>query len=261
MKQGGLKLFVSVHQDGIILFGLVLFSILILIAGYFKIKNTIYQPFATKINPSAENLKNILKSNQDKDTDGDGITDWQEENTYYTSKYLADSDGDGINDKEEISAGSNPLDSASTPSNVGSYNPNDTASQPINLSVPKSEQNTDNLTPDQIREILITQGGMSKDEVDKIDDETLKKMYDETKQETGIDLESALKNSSAPSSASPSLGAQSGVDSSANQGASSLNISEIRALLLQSGADQETLDAIDDETLKNMFLESISNSN
>ncbi|MEK7580204.1 MAG: thrombospondin type 3 repeat-containing protein [Patescibacteria group bacterium] len=232
------------EKDGIILFGLVLFSISILITGYFKIKSAIYKPFAVKTNVSVEQLKYILKSQQDKDTDNDGITDWQEENLYGTSKYLADSDGDGFTDKAEIEAKSHPLDPASTPNNVDSYFPDNTAVQPIDLNIPRSEQNIDNLTPDQIREILITQGGMSKDEVDNIDDETLKKMYNETKQETGIDLESVLKNSPA----SP-------------QNALSLSASEIRKLLLQSGADQETLDAIDDETLKKMFLENISNSN
>ena len=253
MKQGGLKLFIDAHKDKIILFGLVIFSISILITGYFKIKSAIYKPFAVKTNVSVEQLKYILKSQQDKDTDNDGITDWQEENTYHTSKYNTDSDSDGINDKEEILAGSDPNASASTPNNVGSYSPDNTASQPIDFGVPKSEQNTDNLTPDQIREILITKGGVSKEMVDKIDDKTLEKMYNETKQETGIDLESVLKNSPA----SPEL--QRGEPASP-QNALSLSASEIRKLLLQSGADQETLDAIDDETLKKMFLENISNS-
>ncbi len=257
MKQIGSKLFFNTYKDGIIIFGLVIFSISILTVGYFKIKNTIYQPFAAKINPSAEKLKNILKNNQDKDTDGDGIPDWQEENNYHTSKYLADSDGDGFNDKEEVSAGSNPLDPASTPNNVGSYFPDNKAGQPISFGVPKSEQNADNLTADQIREILITQGGMSKDAVDKIDDETLKNMYNETKQETGIDLESVLKNSTS----SPNLSGQSEANSGINQDTSLLNVNEIRALLLQNGVDKNMLDAIDDETLKNMFLQGISNSN
>lgn len=42
------------------------------------------------------------------DTDGDGISDWEESNVYGTSAYLVDSDGDGINDKDEVNAGTNP---------------------------------------------------------------------------------------------------------------------------------------------------------
>lgn len=42
------------------------------------------------------------------DTDGDGLTDYDEINTYGTSPYLEDSDSDGTLDKEEIDKGDNP---------------------------------------------------------------------------------------------------------------------------------------------------------
>ena len=43
------------------------------------------------------------------DTDGDGLTDYDETTIYKTSPYLADTDGDGIPDGEEVRLGQNPL--------------------------------------------------------------------------------------------------------------------------------------------------------
>ncbi|MCI0479425.1 thrombospondin type 3 repeat-containing protein [Candidatus Uhrbacteria bacterium] len=43
-----------------------------------------------------------------RDTDGDGISDWDEENILSTSPYLRDTDGDGIPDNVELATGQNP---------------------------------------------------------------------------------------------------------------------------------------------------------
>ena len=42
------------------------------------------------------------------DTDGDGLTDWEEKNIHNTSIYLQDTDGDGISDKKEVEQGTDP---------------------------------------------------------------------------------------------------------------------------------------------------------
>jgi len=42
------------------------------------------------------------------DTDGDGLSDYDELNIYNTSPYLEDSDSDGFKDKEEIDNGKDP---------------------------------------------------------------------------------------------------------------------------------------------------------
>lgn len=59
------------------------------------------QTTQTQISTSDAELKN-------KDTDGDGLNDYDEINIYHTSPYLADSDGDGINDAQEIKNGTDP---------------------------------------------------------------------------------------------------------------------------------------------------------
>jgi hypothetical protein len=43
-----------------------------------------------------------------KDTDGDGLNDWDELNTYKTSPYLEDSDSDSFSDKTELDSDNDP---------------------------------------------------------------------------------------------------------------------------------------------------------
>lgn len=49
------------------------------------------------------------------DTDGDGLSDTDEYYTWHTMLYLGDTDQDGYTDKQEVDAGTKPLDSASHP--------------------------------------------------------------------------------------------------------------------------------------------------
>ena len=49
------------------------------------------------------------------DTDLDGLSDFQEVQTFGTNPLLVDSDADGYQDLEEVSSGSNPLFSSSYP--------------------------------------------------------------------------------------------------------------------------------------------------
>ena len=53
-----------------------------------------------------------------KDSDGDGVSDLDEDTMYGTDPFNSDSDGDGISDGTEIDAGTDPLDGASFDSNV-----------------------------------------------------------------------------------------------------------------------------------------------
>ena len=50
-------------------------------------------------------------SKRDVDSDGDGLTDHEEETLYLTDPLSADTDGDGLTDAEEIfETGTDPLD-------------------------------------------------------------------------------------------------------------------------------------------------------
>jgi hypothetical protein len=53
--------------------------------------------------PSSQN-----ESLKEMDTDGDGLSDWDELYIYFTSPYLEDSDSDGISDYDEVMRGTDP---------------------------------------------------------------------------------------------------------------------------------------------------------
>lgn len=95
-----------------------IFSIIIIVALFLNIYNNIKSPvdlkkmvlkddvsktcsdgncLATADDLSADNME--LKN---KDTDGDGLSDWDELFIYETSPFLEDTDGDGLSDFEEI---------------------------------------------------------------------------------------------------------------------------------------------------------------
>jgi hypothetical protein len=56
------------------------------------------------------------------DSDGDGLTDFEELNTYFTDPNNADTDGDGFSDAEEIAGEFNPFDPNSNPAFNPSWN-------------------------------------------------------------------------------------------------------------------------------------------
>lgn len=93
---------------------LAFFAFLIIIIWSVQFKKSITQPFAYQPHQQTtanEQLNNICPNGQcnqseeelkNKDTDGDGLSDWDELNIYNTSPYLEDSDSDGFSDKQEI---------------------------------------------------------------------------------------------------------------------------------------------------------------
>ncbi|MBI5793590.1 hypothetical protein HZA87_00680 [Candidatus Uhrbacteria bacterium] len=62
------------------------------------------QPYLT----SDERDAKALEESKSKDTDGDGLVDYDELYVYKTSPYVSDSDSDGFDDKTEVFSGNNP---------------------------------------------------------------------------------------------------------------------------------------------------------
>lgn len=92
---------------------LALFALFIIALWSFQFQQSIRSPF--QYNPdqgnavSSEGLE--VKREADlasKDTDGDGLNDYEELNVYGTSPYLEDSDSDGYDDKNEIESDNDP---------------------------------------------------------------------------------------------------------------------------------------------------------
>jgi hypothetical protein len=232
---------------------LISFAILSFSLGWLIIRQHIYSPFnqfkrTVKISQEAQ-LKFLSR-----DTDQDGLADLQEQ-SIGTSVYLADSDSDGFSDKEEVESGSNPLDPGSTPVNKivskepvvleHSFGAATTNSEVLNK-ILSSE-----ISPAEIREILINQGKLSKEIVDKIDDETLLRLYNETKAELG----SGLVGTNSENFDFSKLTNQFFSGQVNESFFELLDGAKIRQLLIEAGVDKKLLENIDDQSLKDLFLE------
>lgn len=74
----------------------------------------------------------VAADTTERDTDGDGLNDADEDNVYGTDPNNADTDGDGFDDGDEVAAGSDPLDPSSTPLNLPPPDPS-TVAPPVDL--------------------------------------------------------------------------------------------------------------------------------
>jgi|GEM_PF-1184970 len=242
-----------------LVWGLVLLTLVFVLGAYARFRTLIFGPFKNFGNSAqaAASIQTLLAQNQNQDTDHDGLTDFQEIYIYHTSPYLADTDGDGFTDKQEVDAGSNPLDPNSTPLNVNKTKSEGNQLQQTfdNLQQNQSTSSTAEMTPAQIRDLLVNKGGLTRDAVDKIDDKTLIEMYNNTKQETGINPDNLTQNnaSSTPQSATQSTAQSFGSIADLQQ----LTPQQIRQLLLDNGVSADTLNQVDDQTLKTIFLQAV----
>jgi len=72
---------------------------------------TVYVNYYQPTDRNNQNVSSTQNSVNEKDTDKDGIPDWQEK-LYGTNPEVADTDDDGTNDSEEIARGRSPLSDA-----------------------------------------------------------------------------------------------------------------------------------------------------
>lgn len=94
-------------------FGVV--ALVVLLLGILQVRAGIINPFTTpvqtlvdlreELGPTEEEL---IAEQKKTDTDGDGISDYDESTKYFTSPYIRDSDSDGDPDNIEIARGTDP---------------------------------------------------------------------------------------------------------------------------------------------------------
>lgn len=225
----GLRLVLKTHWDRLTKKQKVFFVVFVLCAtgalvfSYLNVREGIYAPFKVSLEEIQKN-KDLLKDptvEAEKlakrvDSDGDGLSDWDEENIYHTSPYLWSTAGDSMPDNVKIALGENPLckhgeacdvsgsmtfnlPSSTYPGaelvgnnvqdDLGSIlmgntqagkNFQDTASQAgVDLT-------TDNLIPRDpalLRQALLQTGKVKQADLDKLTDEQLLKYFDEAKAE------------------------------------------------------------------------------
>ncbi|MFH0853781.1 MAG: hypothetical protein V1853_05255 [bacterium] len=225
--------------------------------GIFGIYKSIGSPFIPKSTPVAtinsETEDESVSALQQRDTDEDGLSDYDELYRYSTSPYLADSDSDSFSDKEELESGNDPncpsgqdctgfsqTESGAEATETSAAETN-TSIVNVNSSLPTNESGEVDLA--QLREILKSSGAPAYI-VDATDDATLIELYETTL----IDQQATLEQTDTSFLDSSTLTLES---------LSDLPASEIRSLLIESGADQSLLSQVSDEDLKSIFQEAV----
>lgn len=271
-------------------------SILILSVGLVAIGFGAFSFWFTVSNPFSEIVKESERINQEAlakrqaeidhlktlDTDGDGLTDYQELYTYGTSPYLKDSDGDGFNDYDEVMV--NRTDANCPEGMICSGLP--TVMPNLNLtstgfSITSSNNSlvtgTDSIitapmlttdptaigtaiTPDYIRSIM-KDNGATEEELAELSDqvitaefrEYLKSNPDVVKhfEDLGMDVYSFMNPAN-------NLNLSSLSDISSVEDLKQLSGAQIRQLMINSGASESILGAFNDEQLKQLFLERLT---
>ncbi|MFA4941064.1 MAG: thrombospondin type 3 repeat-containing protein [Patescibacteria group bacterium] len=182
-------------------------AILVIILWTAQLKNSINSPFSYNLQNSSTNGSSALDANsaevlQTKDTDNDGLTDWDELNTYQTSPYLEDSDSDGFTDGEEINKGTDPncpagrtcsSDNTSTTSSIENNSATSTSTN-LNLDLDKAINNSSPTQEEDLQKMLsggsdvsalrkmLIEAGMDEEMLSEISDEDLMASYQKTLQ-------------------------------------------------------------------------------
>ena len=164
-------------------------AVAILITWFWQFNSRINNPF----NPTPDE-KSLAAANKEidaaaertRDTDHDGLSDFEETNNYQTSPFLEDTDGDGINDGQEIALGKDPLCPEGSDCSLSGSNANSAAtSTEVSVKTPE-EINQDLLLKAlsgssdaaSLRTLLI-QNGASSEDLSKISDADLMASYAE----------------------------------------------------------------------------------
>lgn len=194
------------------------FSVSIIVIWSLNFKNSLRDPFSYKgdlIVNNTNNQNNCADGNcatgemtsdnlelKNIDTDGDGISDWDELFVYGTSPYLEDTDGDTLSDYEEIFVYktnancpegqdcSNSLSQSTSQNSGSSEASNDfydfltsletSVEQDVNSTSSNSSMgnSSEKVDAQSLRQILI-QSGIEESDLEQINDDDLMKLYQE----------------------------------------------------------------------------------
>ncbi len=176
------------QQQKISLVALGVFAIAVITLGLLHINNGIVQPLAWRREKSHDGGLSQLQETLLKDTDSDGIVDYEELTKFRTSPYLPDTDGDKISDAAEIKAGTDPNCAAGTTCTEATETDSagtDKTPAPAPSSAPNSALDPaalqqflagENVTPDLVRKLLAEAGADPK-LLEGIDEQTLMQVY------------------------------------------------------------------------------------
>ncbi len=275
------------QRSELVLVGILfLFGIGSIIFGITRLQDRIQSPF--RLSNIPEEAPNLLEGVdlegidveglKTKDTDADGLSDYQETYITQTSTYLSDTDGDGVFDKEEISRGTNP----SCPEGQECFNSTATTALPIDKTLPPKQgegstatdpsiavnqalQQFQSKTPDQIR-IFLKEQGLPEEQLKLIPDATLQTIYTQglekavkqIQQKGTLGSQQPVSQQQVPTT---QQGGVSGIDPAKLADPSLLSPQEIRTILEKSGkVPLDALQKVPDAALKDIFMKAIQSS-
>lgn len=241
-----------------------------MVLGLFQIKDgvKIKRPLAKNTNTAiATHDPNDLLGLKTKDTDQDGLTDYDEMYIYKTSAYLKDSDSDNINDKIEVTNGSDPV----CPQGDNCFAQWSDLYKPTPSPLESDASGTDALaqaqTMDiaQLRELLI-QAGMTETQLNSLSDEEIITAFNQVVGNGAATNPSVNSITNLPAittqdSQTQTAAVQQGADSVLLNQISSMTPVQIRQLLAQEGSiPKETLDQIPDDEIMKLVQETIASN-
>lgn len=234
--------------------------------GFVQLGNAIKKPFRSSSPENANLLGSAgtaLSTLTRRDTDSDGLNDFEELYTYQTSPYIADSDSDGKSDADEVSADTDPncaLGTTCTPlaltSNTNAAATNAStivtnATTNTNAAVTNSASGlpTGGLSADELR-IALRNAGAPESSLQAMTDDEILSLYQQVIVEQGTTTTNATNTAGTNSS----LGNVNTADRAALE---AMTPEQIREFLVKGGADEASLAQVDDATLQDIFAEAI----
>lgn len=184
-----------------------------------------------------ENLNNL------KDTDGDGLSDYEERYIYGTSPYLSDTDSDGVSDYEEIIAGQEALCFGETCDLENQIEVDN-----LDLEVPPKK-----MSLDELKNTLI-EAGYPSEEVNKLSEDNLNLIYSEVERAVNNENYSYANINNLSQGEEEFIPSEEELEQLKN-----LSIDQIKDLLIQGGATSEQLESVPEEELRNLYLEVLQN--
>jgi hypothetical protein len=177
---------------------LAFFALLVIVMWGYQFKRALNAPFEYK-GPSAYETAPVCADGnceadgndlRNQDTDGDGLSDYDELNFYKTSPYLEDSDSDGYTDKNEIDSDNDPncpigqdcygeVESTLVPLETNNYE--DISPYQDSEDMDLSEILTPDMDANTLRALLI-EAGVEPSILEQVSDEQLLSTYRETLQ-------------------------------------------------------------------------------
>ena len=220
------------------------------VLGFWQLRNAIRLPFVLP-EPKAEEQVAVREAgagtpepSRTRDTDGDGLMDWDEANRYRTSPYLKDTDSDGFEDKTEIESGNDPNCPKGETCRQVPAAPGESSLAPVEgVTIPTP-------TAAQIR-VLLRKAGATDQDLARYDDASLLSAYQQLAGGTGTASQPAATPAPGGTPSSGSEATQPKVLTPAEKDIlRKMSGPEIRNFLIKGGADAKLLQQFDDATLK-----------